>query len=430
MERIKELKDRIEKDDKELEHFKKNISLLKNDNLSETDLKIIENQMIEALKQTKKDEEDHEIWLKERADKYAAFSRKKSIGILKTPRKDDSLSGSVPSTPTKTPTTPNLTSVSSQDQDSQIESNKNQMTIDDKHKTLKLENILTYQEDASKTKDKQNKDDLLNIIVINEDNNKQSAESTDLPADDKQVKDASDKIEITIVQPKTVDENMELDNTDTSTQKSSSKSTTKDIADKSHQEIKEEKEEQSKEQSESIASNKRKRTSTSISSNSSANATTTPTTNVQQPTTPLQTQTRRSGRIKPTTRTSLNTSVSITPKLEPSSTEQPQQKKAEETNITQSTITTNQAILNDESTKDSTTSDLTDTYTSPNSPASSILNIDHTDPEKAKEQKEYKIWKKAIWVLYRQATTHKYSSLFMSPVTDEDATGKMTFSIF
>ena len=52
----------------------------------------------------------------------------------------------------------------------------------------------------------------------------------------------------------------------------------------------------------------------------------------------------------------------------------------------------------------------------PNSPASAISD----DPEVIKE---YKAWKKSILLLWRQAATHKYSSLFTQPVTDDDAKG-------
>lgn len=52
----------------------------------------------------------------------------------------------------------------------------------------------------------------------------------------------------------------------------------------------------------------------------------------------------------------------------------------------------------------------------PNSPASG-----HQDD--ADQLKEYRTWKKAIMPLMKQAATHKYSSLFLSPVTDEEAKG-------
>jgi bromodomain-containing protein 8 len=55
----------------------------------------------------------------------------------------------------------------------------------------------------------------------------------------------------------------------------------------------------------------------------------------------------------------------------------------------------------------------------PNSPASSIIE----DPE---QLKEYKTWRKSILLLWRQAATHKYSSLFTYPVTDDEAKGYST----
>lgn len=55
----------------------------------------------------------------------------------------------------------------------------------------------------------------------------------------------------------------------------------------------------------------------------------------------------------------------------------------------------------------------------PNSPASAFTD----DPE---QLKEYKAWRKSILLLWRQAATHKYSSLFTYPVTDEEAKGYST----
>ncbi|XP_064465880.1 bromodomain-containing protein 8-like [Ornithodoros turicata] len=53
----------------------------------------------------------------------------------------------------------------------------------------------------------------------------------------------------------------------------------------------------------------------------------------------------------------------------------------------------------------------------PNSPAS-MLHSD--DPESLRD---YKLWKKAIMLVWRAAATHKYANVFLHPVTDEMAPG-------
>lgn len=414
LERINELKEEIEKDKKQLENLKKNISLLNNDNLSETDMKIIENQMIEQLKQKERDEEAHQLWLKEREEKYASMIRKKSFGFMKTPRKDDQ----TPSTPIKSTASSIVSSNQEENQQQQIiDTDKNSPNPQDdaQSKAIKQESIVQELNEPVKTT--KSKDDKVQIIVINEEKqiDKQVTDkSIEQTKDDKQVnKDLSnkgnDKIEITVVKSVV---KMEIDNVE--------KNVTKEDGDEKLVENKEEnKEEQEKNKettTESIASNKRKRTSTSTSSNLSSS-------NIVAQQTPPTATTRRSGRIKPLRSSiSLNTPTS-TSKLE-TTVDQQKRTQIDESNII--TMNASQLILNDDSTKDSTTSDLTDTYTSPNSPASSIINVEHTDPEQIKEQKEYKAWKKSILMLLREAATHKYSSLFTSPVTDDEAKGYST----
>lgn len=61
------------------------------------------------------------------------------------------------------------------------------------------------------------------------------------------------------------------------------------------------------------------------------------------------------------------------------------------------------------------------TESAPNSPASAILTS-----EEIENQKESKMWKKSIMLLWRQATTHKFSTLFAHPVTDSEAKGYST----
>ena len=461
MERINELTEEIDKDRQQLENLKKNINLLKNDNLSETDKKIIEKQMIDALEQAQNDKEAHQLWLKERDEKYASFSRKKSIALMKTPKKDDQ----TPSTPTKTNTPSSIvtTPVSNQppappssgeDLSNETTTTTAQTAVttpseEQQQFTVKQEKLtaqeLNEQATTRLTREKSKDADKVQIIVINED----KRQSIDKPAelvtkddressDDKPAKDkvvaltskVSDKIEITVVQPVV---HMEVDNVETTSQKNANLKSTADDKERTTTIDKDEiREEQNKEQNESIASNKRKRTSTSISLSSSS-STNSPA--IQQQTTP-STQTRRSGRFKPLRQSTISKTEqsAAAAAVEQSQSQLPSAKKTATTSaadeltpvLTVAPINASQLILNDDSTKDSTTSDLTDTYTSPNSPASSILNIDPNDPEQVKEQKEYKTWKKSILLLWREIATHKYSTLFASPVTDEEANGYST----
>ncbi|XP_067011791.2 bromodomain-containing protein 8 isoform X2 [Anabrus simplex] len=49
----------------------------------------------------------------------------------------------------------------------------------------------------------------------------------------------------------------------------------------------------------------------------------------------------------------------------------------------------------------------------PNSPAASI----------SEEEREYRVWKKSIMLVYGRLATHKYASLFLRPITDDQAPG-------
>jgi len=39
------------------------------------------------------------------------------------------------------------------------------------------------------------------------------------------------------------------------------------------------------------------------------------------------------------------------------------------------------------------------------------------------EDREYRAWKKSIMLLYGRLATHKYASLFLRPITDDQAPG-------
>lgn len=386
--------------------------------MSETDLRIIESQMIEQLNQKRKDEEEHQRWLKEREEKIQSMSRKKSTVTPKiAPRKDDQQT---------TPSTP--TSLANKSTD---EVQPAKTAEEGQSKAIKQENISAQETNEQPapsvrtTRERSKELEKMQVVVISDDRpstEKQpvSTERSEPPAKpDKQpatVKEATSKAsteKMEVAKATTV--KMEVDDEKSREEKDESRSVEmkEDGRDETAERIREE----------SIAFNKRKRTSTSISNVSTSNV-------VQQspaqppPQTPPATQTRRSGRIsKPLMRPAL---TPTTPKPE-SVEQQAKRTQIDESNII-APVNASQLLLNtDDSTKDSTTSDVTDTYTSPNSPASSILNVDgNTDPEQLREQKEFKAWRRSIQLLLKQAMTHKFSSLFMSPVTDDEAKGYST----
>ncbi|XP_044736007.1 bromodomain-containing protein 8 [Chrysoperla carnea] len=51
----------------------------------------------------------------------------------------------------------------------------------------------------------------------------------------------------------------------------------------------------------------------------------------------------------------------------------------------------------------------------PNSPASSLAGFE--------DDREYRAWKKSVMLVYNRMATHKYASLFLRPITDEQAPG-------
>lgn len=431
LERISELKAEIETCQVQLADLKKNISLLKNDNLSETDMKIIESQMIEQLNQKRLDEQKHELWLKEREEKHQSVARKKSIVNLKMPtRKEDQQQQQ------QTPTKSTLTE---QREEAGLQANRtapNENLV--QAKAIKQESMIAAEVSeplpVRTTRERSKEQEKMQIIVIGEQEKqviteKSVVESAKNQPTDKQPqtsKGVEKQLEITPVK-------MDVDIVEKSREEERSV------------EMRETNEEPIERREESIASNKRKRTSTTSSNVSTIVQTTS---QQQQPTQPLPaaqqqqqqsapspaaqtppaTQTRRSGRISKPLRPSLTLSAPTTPKPPVDSLEQQAKRtQIDESNIIIPASTTSQLLLNDDSTKDSTTSDLTDTYTSPNSPASSILlNSEHTDTEQARELKEQKAWRKSIYLLLKQAQTHKFSSLFQSPVTDDEAKGYST----
>lgn len=381
-------------------------------------MKIIEGQMIEQLNQKRVDEEEHLRWLKEREEKYLSMSRKKSIVNIKMPPRKDH------QTPSDTPTSLANKSVAGPEDGQQT--NKSASTEDLQSKAIKQENI-SAQEAANEqpsvrtTRERSKEQEKMQVVVISEERlpaEKQAIEPKPVepakpvqePASISAQEAANELPPVRTMPVRATPVKMDLVEKDEG----------RSVVESSESRPPEEPE---RGREESIASNKRKRTSTS-SNVSASNIVQQPP--AQQPAqTPPATQTRRSGRISKPLRPSLALSAPTTPK--PDSVEQQQKRtQIDESNII-APVNASQLLLNtDDSTKDSTTSDVTDTYTSPNSPASSILNIDHTDPEQVREQKEYKAWRRSIYLLLKQAQTHKFSSLFLSPVTDDEAKGYST----
>ena len=439
MERIDELKAEIETCQGQLKDLTKNISLLKNENLSETDQKIIESQMIEQLNQKRLDEQEHLRWLKEREEKYQSVARKKSIGTPKMPSRKEDQQQQQQTTPIKS----TLTGNRSQEDGGQQQTNaSNEDPI--QAKAIKQESIAAVQETVAEqplsirtTRERSKEQEKMQVVVVGEERQQadkatvadKSVASIELAKSDRQPTAKEREKTDSVAKATQLPAKMEVDGVE----KSGGREDERSVEIKENSEGREEPAAAERGREESIGSNKRKRTSTS------SNVVQQPPQQqqqLQQPPvqqTPLAAQTRRSGRISKPLRPSLTLSAPTTPKHQPDSLEQ----QAKRTQIDESNIivagglpagaNASQLLLNDDSTKDSTTSDVTDTYTSPNSPASSILlSAENADPEQLREQKEFKSWRRSIYLLLKQAQTHKFSSLFLSPVTDDEAKGYST----
>lgn len=407
-------------------------------------MKIIESQMIEQLNQKRLEEQEHLKWLKERDEKYQSVARKKSIVNIKLPsRKDDQQQLAV--TPSGTPTKSIPTGRPELDAGGQQPATP---AAEDpgQAKAIKQENIVgqelasvepplpvrTTRERAAKEQEK------AQLVVLGEEETEKVAEKSvvestkaDRQPVEKQLPAAKEKDQQATSKEKPMESvvkvaspaKMEVDVAGRDEDRSI------EMSDTNAEEREEPAAVEQRGREESIASNKRKRTSTSgqVVQQPAAERppAAQPTTPASQPTTPAATQTRRSGRISKPLRPSLTLSAPTTPKQLDSLEQQAKRTQIDESNIIvhHPVASASQLLLNDDSTKDSTTSDLTDAYTSPNSPASSTLNAENADPEQVRE---YKSWRRSIHQLLKQAQTHKFSSLFLTAVTDDEAKGYST----
>jgi hypothetical protein len=124
------------------------------------------------------------------------------------------------------------------------------------------------------------------------------------------------------------------------------------------------------------------------------------------------TVTRRSGRVK--ARKDLNATIDDSTEVSDQSAANTPQAHKKRGSVDETTETS----MSEESmdAKTATTAPLNESL--PNSPASSIMQTEDTE-----NLKEYKLWKKSIMLVWRTASTHKNASLFLHPVTDNEAKG-------
>jgi bromodomain-containing protein 8 len=124
------------------------------------------------------------------------------------------------------------------------------------------------------------------------------------------------------------------------------------------------------------------------------------------------TVTRRSGRVK--ARKDLNATIDDSTEVSDQSAANTPQAHKKRGSVDETTETS----MSEESmdAKIAITAPLNESL--PNSPASSIMQT-----EDSESLKEYKLWKKSIMLVWRTASTHKNASLFLHPVTDNEAKG-------
>lgn len=127
--------------------------------------------------------------------------------------------------------------------------------------------------------------------------------------------------------------------------------------------------------------------------------------------TPTPTPTRRSGRVKALKDSKATTDDSTEVSDQSSNTPQAPKKRG-------SIDDTTETSMSEESMDAKASSTVPMNESLPNSPASSIMQT-----EDSESIREYKIWKKAIMLVWRTISTHKNASLFLHPVTESDAEG-------
>lgn len=62
-------------------------------------------------------------------------------------------------------------------------------------------------------------------------------------------------------------------------------------------------------------------------------------------------------------------------------------------------------------------------YSTPATPSDSVPNSPASSTAYCEDDRDYRNWKKSVMLVYSRITTHKYASLFLKPITDEQAPG-------
>lgn len=62
-------------------------------------------------------------------------------------------------------------------------------------------------------------------------------------------------------------------------------------------------------------------------------------------------------------------------------------------------------------------------YSTPATPSDSVPNSPASGTAYYEDDRDYRNWKKSVMLVYSRLTTHKYASLFLKPITDEQAPG-------
>lgn len=52
-----------------------------------------------------------------------------------------------------------------------------------------------------------------------------------------------------------------------------------------------------------------------------------------------------------------------------------------------------------------------------------LIVFNYSLPFPSDEEREYRAWKKAIMLVWGRLATHKYASIFLRPITDDQAPG-------
>lgn len=62
-------------------------------------------------------------------------------------------------------------------------------------------------------------------------------------------------------------------------------------------------------------------------------------------------------------------------------------------------------------------------YSTPATPVDSVPNSPSSNAF-YEDDKEYKNWKKSVMLVYNRLVTNRYASLFLKPITEDQAPGK------